>query len=406
MGEKEKRTAPGAALANRLILLLTAVYTASYLCRYSYATVLPEIVNSSGRTKTELSVAVTCLFVCYGAGQIVSGFLGDRSSPKKLILFGMLASSAFNFIMPFTGALWAERAIWALNGFAQAFFWPPIVVLMSSLLTPAEYARGTVSVSYGGYFGTILLYLLSPLFINVWSWKGIFLFSGTVGIVIALVFVIAFPDVSPEKRVRAEKEERKAPALSIFSPGLVLIMLCIVAQGFIRDGITTWMPTYVSELFDLGSGASILTGILLPVFAIVCLKLTSILNRKKLTNPLVCAAVLFGAGAAASLVLFAVNGKAAVATVILSALLTGSMHGVNLMLICMIPPYFKNSGNVSTVSGLLNATAYAGSSFSAYGIALLSDNIGWRFLFLVLAVTSAVSGLISFSVRKFRSSAV
>ena len=51
-----------------LMLVLTAVYTASYLCRYSYAAVLPAMVESTGRTKTELSVAVTGLFVCYGVG--------------------------------------------------------------------------------------------------------------------------------------------------------------------------------------------------------------------------------------------------------------------------------------------------------------------------------------------------
>ena len=162
------------------------------------------------------------------------------------------------------------------------------------------------------------------------------------------------------------------------------------------------MPTYISELFSLDSGASILTGIVLPIFSIISLKLTNLLNRRKLSNPLVCGAVLFGAGSVAALILFAVGGRAAVFTVLFSALLTGSMHGVNLMLICMIPPYFKSTGNVSAVSGLLNFTTYVGSSVSAYVLAAMSESLSWNHIFLILALLAVFGGTLCFLVRGFK----
>ena len=42
---------------------------------------------------------------------------------------------------------------------------------------------------------------------------------------------------------------------------LAIIMLAIMMQGILRDGITTWMPSYISETFHLASSVSILTGI-------------------------------------------------------------------------------------------------------------------------------------------------
>jgi OPA family glycerol-3-phosphate transporter-like MFS transporter len=65
------------------------------------------------------------------------------------------------------------------------------------------------------------------------------------------------------------------------------------------------------------------------------------------------------------------------------AILTGCMHGVNLMLVCMVPPYFKSTGKVSTVSGVLNAATYVGSAASTYGIAVLSDALGWDATILI-----------------------
>ena len=96
-----------------------------------------------------------------------------------------------------------------------------------------------------------------------------------------------------------------------------------------------------------------------------------------------CAGIFFFTGALSALALFLLTGENAAFSVLFSALLTGSMHGVNLILICMIPPFFKPQGNVSTVSGILNSCTYIGSAISTYGIAVLSENIGWSNTLLV-----------------------
>lgn len=72
------------------------------------------------------------------------------------------------------------------------------------------------------------------------------------------------------------------------------------------------------------------------------------------------------------------------------------------MLVCMIPPYFKKYGNVSTASGIINACTYVGSAISTYGIAVLSDKIGWNFTVLIWALIAMFGTLICvFSAKKF-----
>ena len=54
------------------------------------------------------------------------------------------------------------------------------------------------------------------------------------------------------------------------------------------------------------------------------------------------------------------------------------LDGVNLMLVCMVPRFYKNTGHVSLVSGLLNSCTYVGSAVSTYGVALMTEKAGWE----------------------------
>ena len=70
---------------------------------------------------------------------------------------------------------------------------------------------------------------------------------------------------------------------------------------------------------------------------------------------------MFIIGTTVSTILYFCSGGSAIVSIICSAILTGAMHGVSSMLTAMVPPFFKKYGNVSTVTGVLNACAYVGS---------------------------------------------
>ena len=352
----------------------------SYITRINYGAVIAEMEASTHISKSLLSMAPTGSFITYGAGQIVSGICGDRFSPKKLVSYGLTVTVLMNLLIPICRNPYQMLAVWCVNGFAQAFMWPPLVRLMTALLSAEDYKKTTVKVSWGSSLGTILIYLISPLFISTLGWKSVFFFSAGCGIVMIFVWNKCSYEIKTERKKAAA--ERKGSNRTLFTPLMICIMLAIMLQGMLRDGVTTWMPSYISETYHMSSSISILTGVLLPIFGIVCFQITSWLYRKKITNPVLCAGVIFGAGTVSAFALFLLSGQNAAFSVLFSAMLTGCMHGVNLILICMLPAFFKNSGNVSTVSGVLNSCTYVGSAASTYGIALLSERFGWHYTLL------------------------
>ena len=376
---------------NATILLFALTYMVSYMTRINFGAVISAIVEQTGMTKTMLSAAVTGSAITYGLGQILCGYIGDRISPKRLVFVGLLTTVCMNLLIPLCQNNVQMTVVWCVNGLAQACMWPPMVKLMVSLFDTATYGRASTVVSWGSSFGTIIIYLLSPVIIMVSSWRSLFFITAGCGLAMALVWQAFCQEPDFEKPVKADKgavTDKKSTRF--FTPLLVAIMFAIMLQGALRDGVTTWMPSFISETFSLSSEISILSGVCLPIFSILSLRLALALYEKLPGDPLRCAAIIFALGAVAALILSFVADKSPVGSIACMALLTGAMHGVNLMLICMVPPFFQRKGNISTVSGVLNSCTYVGSAISTYGIALLSETAGWQTTALVWFVIAAL----------------
>ncbi len=394
-----------------LTWLCAAAYFCSYLTRLNYSAVMVEMIATEGFTKSGASIALTGLFITYGVGQVISGFLGDKIKPQLLVFCGLLTSAAMNLAITFCPNTYWMTAVWCVNGFAQAMMWPPLVRIMSTYMTEEQYKKATVRVTWGSSFGTIAVYLMAPLFIAVSGWKMVFVASAFMAVLMACIWLPSYRSL--ERKLRLERawvenrdvaEETRpetTPVYVQFTKGLFvllgIIMLGIIMQGLLRDGITTWMPSYIEDSFHLGSRVSILTGVILPIFSIISVQAVAVVNRKMIRNELACGAFFFAIGMLALIVLRITQGGSDLVHIILSviafAVASACMHGVNLVLICMVPKFFQYTGRISLISGVLNACTYVGSALSTYGVALIAENFGWKITVLIWIAVAAVGTL-------------
>ena len=373
------------AEARRLTLLCAAVYFCSYLTRLDYGAVMVEMVRAEGFSRVDASAALTGLFITYGFGQLISGYLGDRVRPQLLIFFGLIACGLMNLLIPFCPSPAWMTVVWSVNGLAQAMMWPPLVRIMSQHMTESEYKVATVHVSWGSSLGTIVIYLMIPLLLKVSSWRGVFYCAAAVGMGMAAFWMARYGRVErtlPLQEQAAPADEpgdagKSGGGLRALMPLLAIMMGVIICQGTLRDGITTWMPTYLADTYHMESGKSILTGVLLPLFGMVCYQIVLWMNRKLVENELQCAAIIFCVGLVSLLALRLLHAHSFALSVLILAFAVASMHGVNLIMTCMTPKYLAGSGKISMISGLLNACTYIGSALSMYGVALIADRFGW-----------------------------
>ncbi len=375
-----------------IFILFTITYMIGYINRVNYGAIITEMVAATGTSKSLLSVALTGSFFTYGIGQAISGICGDRLSPKRLILCGLIIMSAMNFLLPLCTTPALMTVVWCINGFAQAFLWPPMAKMMCMYVPERDFQRGVVYISWGSSYGTIIIYLIAPLIIQISSWKSVFFFAAVCSAIMAVCWQIFCLDTPAGQKNTVRKAPLSGKGLR-FSPLMLCIVLATVIQGALRDGVTTWVPSYISETYNLSSVVCFFSGVVLPLFSILCLQISSRLYERVFKNPLQCAGVFFLIGTVSVALLLPISGNNAPLSAILSAILTGSMQGANLLLVSMIPSFYRKYDRVATMSGFLNACCYAGSAMSTYGLALLAEGIGWHFtleIWLILAIIGAV----------------
>ena len=380
----------GKKKVNRFIFLCAFIYFVSYVTRINYGAVLAEMVTDTGLSMSILSVALIGSFITYGAGQLVSGFLGDHIHPKKLLATGLLVTTAINFTIPLCRSASMMAVLWCINGFAQSFMWPPLVKTMLMLLSMEDYEAKVVNVGFGSLGGTIFVYLIAPVCIMISGWKLMFLLSGTLGLVGLFVwtrFCPSFTLTFPERQV---SDGRKHSGSNIFSPLLLIAIITILMQGIVRDGVTTYMPSFISETYHLSNEISILTGVLLPIFSLISTRAAAKLHLKLIPNLLACSTVLFLACTASAIPLYFLYETSPVLSITMLTLISAFVHGVNLMITTLLPPKLADREHLSTMAGMINSFAYVGSAISTYLIPMAAEGYGWSATLLIWVAASII----------------
>ena len=385
-----------------LKFLYAAAYFMSYFTRYAYSAVLAELIVNMGVTKSRASVALTGFFIVYGVSQIFSGILGDKFQPKYIIAVGLVGTSVVNLSMAFMSNIYVMGGVWMLNGLFQSMFWPPLVRMVSHSYQGPAYNKAITLISQACNFGTICIYLCAAGIIAISNWRTVLMISGGLGLACAVGWFVLTRHIVIEKAEPVKTSGASdAPAasglnLKTFAMlGMIPVFVAVIVNGCLRDGMTSWLSTYLNEAFEFDTSVSILSSAILPVFGILCLTFISMIVRRA-RNELRCAGLFFFLSGILALVLTLFFQKSVILDILLFALITGIMHGTNLILIGDLPKYFGKYGKISTVSGILNAFVYIGSAIFTYGIAVLAENFGWKFTFMILTILVGIAVICCF----------
>ena len=289
-----------------LVALCSLVYFVSYFSRKNFAAVVAGMIESSVIDKVTAGFVGMGLFIAYGVGQLISGYLGDKIKPKYLILAGLGTTALCNALMPLVGRAGLMIAVWSVNGFAQAMLWPPIVRILADNLTHERFVRANLAVTTAAHVATVLLYLYVPVCIKFFSWETVFATATVMAVIAMLVFIISISLIIPSKSEREEqasapeKEEVKSESDSCYvkllaKSGIFYIFFSIIMMGFLRDGIESWLPMLYSEAFGKDVSESTLVSVILPIFSIISITVVTALHKKGLfRNEVSGSALLFG----------------------------------------------------------------------------------------------------------------
>ncbi len=404
--KKELQKYDFSAGAKRIFLLCLLAYSVSYIGRKGFSTSITEICSAIGMSKTFGGTISTGYLICYGSGQFISGILGDRISPKYMISIGLLGAGIANISMGLCSSTYLLLVFWCINGLFNSMLWAPIVKALSDWIPKENHEKAGTNISLTIPTGTIISYGISWFCLKYFNWRITFFVCGSCLIITSIIWYLGIRangkyinDITEYKTEYEYKSETKSNSVKskvglatcILSTGLIFTVIGILFNGIIKDGVTDWVPTYVTEFFGVSPSTASLSAIILPIVNLSGAYVAQFLE-KKIKNEMTTSAVLFGCCCVSIGCLFLFGKYSVILAVILIAISTSTMLGANNMFLTIIPMHFSSIGRSSSVSGFLNSCSYISAAISSFLIGYLAEHKGWNatiISWLIVAVLGA-----------------
>ena len=394
--------------SNFLIFLCWSAYTSAYIARLNYNASMVEILAQLGTTKEAAGTVSSFFFFAYGAGQLVNGLLSKKYNTKISVTIALVASCVINFSMTYCQGIEMMKYLWLLNGAFQSILWSSLIKTLSDNLADNKLSKAVMVMSTTVASGTFAAYGLAALFsaLNM-KWTSIFYVASAVVGIVAVIWFAGMSSIQKTKHETTEetKQERKKLSLTpVLVLSIVVILISAVTNGFIKDGVTTWVPSILKEEFGVPSSLSIIVTLLLPVVSIFGASLVKTLHKKQKNESVLNGIFYFGAVVLAGLIILTINLKSVPLTLALFGGIACLMAAVNNVITSVVPLYSRDKIDSGLSAGLLNTFCYVGSTLATSLLGKIADTKGWNDVFICILIFTIVAFVVcvisAFATRK------
>lgn len=369
------------------------IYLINYIFRNLLSVYTPGMLENGFFTKDTAALFSSVYMLCYAAGQLFLGVLGDYVKPKFMVAAGLAVAGTGLALFPLTASKAAGVAAFSMLGIGLSALRGPMVKVISENMEPKHARLSCVFLSVVSYLGPLGAGLLG-LFL---SWRAAFLASAVTA---GLLGVFAFAALG-----RFEKDGLTAPVkdkeplswrsvVSVFRlENFVPYLLIGMIAEIMASSVGFWIPTCLTERLGFTPEASgMLYSVISAVKAVcpfLCLLLLKLFrdNDMKLvfTSYFVTGVVFF-------LMRFMLSSWAAVAMFVPAQILS-SVAGATLWSVYI--PSLGKSGRASSGNGIIDCSGYFAAAGANLLFASVMDKTGWNGVFYAWAGFAFLGALIA-----------
>ncbi len=388
-------------------------YALYYLTRKSLAFAMPSLMLDLGFDKAQLGLLATTLAVTYGISKFVSGIVGDRSNPRFLMAFGLIASGVVNIFFGLSSSLYFFAIFWALNGWFQGFGWPSCTRLLTHWYSRSERGRWWSLFATSQNVGGAIVPLITAYCAQLYGWRSAMIFPGVIAILGGLFLInrlcdtpqsLGLPSIEKYRSDYPEgvrtNQERELPVREILftyvlnNPYLWVLGISYFFLYLIRQAMSDWTVLYLVEqkgYTQIGAGAIVfwfeIGGILGGIFAGWASDKIFSGNRGPV-NAILCPLSM--------LAIYAFKAST-VSSPMVDALLIGSIGFLlfgPLILIGIAAAEFTHKKAAATATGFIGWISYLGAATAGYPLGRITQTFGWEGFFMALIACAAIMTLL------------
>jgi len=368
----------------RVIFLLSLVSGVAYLVRADVAVAQERMVPAVGLTMIAMGAITAWGFqLSYALFQVPAGMFGERFGARTALALALLGCSAASFLtsaLPGEGAVPLLVATRVLLGIAQAAVFPVAAMAVMIYVPVTERVRATAIYIAAASLGAAAAPLLMAPIMERFGWRAVFVLSGILASVTALIWVMLMPPQPEQPAVRARHGALSELRVLAHNVPLLRLSIAYFLHSAVWFVFVFWFFRYLTEgrgFTILASGRwgglpSITAFVLAPLIGIATDRLgrrigAARARRRAAMTCLFCAAGFVTAGAVLPSAVFAILAL---------SLSSGCVNGAE-------APFFTTATaigaeNSGAAAGMLNLMGNLGGVLSIWLVPRMSDAWGWN----------------------------
>ncbi|MFE6914067.1 MFS transporter [Streptomyces rubiginosohelvolus] len=249
MSAPSPAAAPDAAArtVRTTVVLLFAAWLVDYADRLVINLVLPSLGAEFDLSRGQQGLIVSAFFLAYALCQIPGGLLADRFGARRVMGWALLAWSLFTAL---TGFAWSFAALLVMRfafGAAEGVFPPAAMKALVERTTPAQRMGANGLIMSSNAIAAIVTPLAVAPLIAVFGWRSAFFSTAALGVLVYAAVRLRLPQ--PLAGAVADDSASSPRGLGRTLRVGVLWRFALMMFGYsvILWGLTTWIPSYLSE---------------------------------------------------------------------------------------------------------------------------------------------------------------
>jgi ACS family glucarate transporter-like MFS transporter len=375
----------------RLVALLSATATASYLCRVNVSVAGVLMMRDLGLSQQAMGRVFSAFLVGYALCQVPGGMLADRFGAPRVLGWAALAwVAATGWIVGAGASVAALLAARCALGVAEAPTFPAAAQAISRVLPVARRGRANGMVVAAVGLGSAIAPPLVSFLMVRWGWRAALMISSLPALAAGCAWM------SIRKRALLPAESASSGGLSAAPPGrprsrdFVLLTLSYSLQSYVGYIFVFWFYLYLVDVrhFDLLRGA--LFGSLPWLLSIVSIPLGGwLFDRIPGDRRAVPIAGLAGSGVFIAIGAHTQHAYLAAICMALATALVLSVEGPFWATMTAVAGTRSGAGG-----GAMNMGGNLGGVISPALTPVLAASIGWEAALMVSAALAAVAALL------------
>ena len=371
-----------------IFVICYLAYTALYIARVNLSMAAPELRQMQVLSEAQYGILGSAFSILYALGRLIVGNISDRKPPVILICTGLVLSGICNIGIGFMPPFWGILLLWSVNALAQSMLWSAVLCVVSSIYDIQTAKKRTSIMVTSVATGNILGILVPVTLIENFGCHWAFIAPGLITLVAATAVFFAIRTIpAPSQNV---SQSHKSMKQLLQNPSLRLALIPTFFHGVIKDNVTFWMTIFLIDRYGVNLSESAYSVLLIPVVGLAGRLLYSPIyrlckNREHLVSRIAFIGCLLTAG------LLCIHTIPMPVALVALSVVYAMASVVNTSFLSIYPIGFAASGNIASVSGIMDFCTYLGAGVASVVYGYVVTQWGYLPLFVSWAVLSLLS---------------